>query len=298
MKPLLPVAIALSLIWLLGGSWWLSGKYCGSDQNQSGFSVTDGKFHSSANETFSFAASSPKIIYTKNLETNFKQVGGYMKKNPSKSLLLTGFYLTNETNKTEFENLGIARAESIKKILVKNGASEDVISTKGIKSDNNLFLSDSNKKKIMFGGVNFLFSEGGSTSSNFSSQDNSATASTGSSDSDEFSTMILYFEDEQTTLEMKNSLEAYFTDLQTFINSNPQYKVLVSGHTDGKLSSSKQKDISKKRASNVRRLLRNFGFPSTTVVAEGKAASDPLGDDSSDEGKAKNNRAEIKTVLK
>ena len=72
-------------------------------------------------------------------------------KNPKQVLNIAGFFKSEETNKTKSENLGLARANSIKEYLVSQGISDKQLSTSYLLNDS--ITSDENN--TLFGPIAF-----------------------------------------------------------------------------------------------------------------------------------------------
>ncbi len=69
--------------------------------------------------------------------------------------------------------------------------------------------------------------------------------------------------------------------------------VLVDGYTDSTGSLALNERLSKERADVVAQYLVNGGLPAGQVRTEGKGPSDPIGDNKTAAGRAKNRRVEI-----
>jgi chemotaxis protein MotB len=85
--------------------------------------------------------------------------------------------------------------------------------------------------------------------------------------------------------------------LASALNDYPNLKVIVVGHTDNvkfKNSNNDNLSLSTERANGVVRILRDsYSVDPTRMTAAGKGKYDPVADNSTKEGKAKNRRTEI-----
>ena len=81
-------------------------------------------------------------------------------------------------------------------------------------------------------------------------------------------------------------------------NEDTPLKVEIGVHTDGVGSDEYNLDLSQRRADTIRQyLLENFyGIGANNLVAVGYGASQPVGDDSTEEGRAANRRVEIRSL--
>jgi len=72
-----------------------------------------------------------------------------------------------------------------------------------------------------------------------------------------------------------------------------QKRILIVGHTDDTGSSRLNADLSEQRARNVGRLFADAGVPSSQVFYQGSGETQPIADNRSDSGRARNRRVEI-----
>ncbi|NMM47198.1 OmpA family protein [Marinigracilibium pacificum] len=76
-----------------------------------------------------------------------------------------------------------------------------------------------------------------------------------------------------------------------FMNENASSTVTIVGYTDDVGSESANQLLSVKRADQVAKILEAFGIAKDRINVEGRGESNPLGDNSTDEGRSKNRRA-------
>ena len=226
MKSYAPILGFFSLLWLSLGTWWLSSMTCGAS-DASVFSVTDGKFLTQSDGTFSFNQSSSALGNYKAVKSSFTNVAKHLKDSPTKMLALTGVYGGNETNKTDFENLGIARAESIKAKLVTLGADPERINTTGQQVNNLTFT-----KRVMEGGVNFLFN---------SIDDTAPTSDAGTADSGEAGSSVTFSASTPMNLNITSAdfdlsgnsdFQTYIKALGEYMESNPDAQILIASYNN------------------------------------------------------------------
>lgn len=72
--------------------------------------------------------------------------------------------------------------------------------------------------------------------------------------------------------------------------------ILVVGHTDSAGNSAKNQKLSERRAEAVKAHLIGKGIASARVYTEGKAETQPIGDNGTETGRAKNRRAEVEII--
>jgi OmpA-OmpF porin, OOP family len=72
--------------------------------------------------------------------------------------------------------------------------------------------------------------------------------------------------------------------------------IIAVGHTDSDASDAYNQKLSVKRAEAVKAYLVSKGIAANRVYTEGKGESQPVADNKTKEGKAKNRRVEIEVV--
>lgn len=287
MRPMTPALLLLSALWILGGSYFLSSRFfcpataAAGAATSSNLSVIDGDFKAISTGNFGFQKSAAAITITPDAQEKvFKKTGTYLGANANKMLALTGIYGSGEVNKTEFGNLGIARAEAVKAALVENGANADQITTAGIEKPKPGFID-----KKLYNAVDFEFSSG------------EAAAAIGSTlNFDESKT--IYFEQEQVDFAADDAkLMEIIQYLESYMATNPDAIITVNGYTDNQGSSEEKMKIAKKRVERVRRIIRSYKkgkvFSSKQVVRNAVGPQDPQADNETAEGIAINNRVTI-----
>jgi len=78
------------------------------------------------------------------------------------------------------------------------------------------------------------------------------------------------------------------------LKANPSLSIKITGHTDNVGNATANMDLSKRRAASVKKyLLTNYGIVDTRIQTDGKGASQPVADNITADGKAKNRRVEF-----
>jgi outer membrane protein OmpA-like peptidoglycan-associated protein len=83
-------------------------------------------------------------------------------------------------------------------------------------------------------------------------------------------------------------------EIATVLKSNPEFNIVVEGHTDSVGSASANRKLSMKRAEAVREYIISRGIKGERLKAIGYGEDKPIADNGTDEGRSKNRRVEFK----
>jgi outer membrane protein OmpA-like peptidoglycan-associated protein len=83
------------------------------------------------------------------------------------------------------------------------------------------------------------------------------------------------------------------TQIVQLLMDNPDLKLRVEGYTDNVGQAAANQALSERRAQAVVAWLTARGVPATRLAAKGLGAANPVADNSTDEGRAKNRRVEL-----
>ncbi|OQA94575.1 MAG: Outer membrane porin F precursor [Bacteroidetes bacterium ADurb.Bin217] len=83
----------------------------------------------------------------------------------------------------------------------------------------------------------------------------------------------------------------------TVMKENPSFNLDINGHTDNSGDPQKNLQLSQKRADAVKLYLMNKGIDAARLKATGYGDTQPIADNKTKEGKAKNRRVEFKVVF-
>jgi len=110
-----------------------------------------------------------------------------------------------------------------------------------------------------------------------------------------FSTSEILFDVNKATI--KSSCAAILADLGKALKENPSVTISITGHTDSDGIETANQLLSEQRAESVKNhLAANFGIEKSRMTTFGKGASEPVADNTSEEGKIKNRRVEFKVI--
>lgn len=90
--------------------------------------------------------------------------------------------------------------------------------------------------------------------------------------------------------------KATISSLASFLNRNPELRILLEGHTDNLGNPQLNKELSLNRASAVRKSLMDLGVEFERIRIAGWGGARPIADNSSEEGRSKNRRVELQII--
>ncbi|GAB4250966.1 MAG: hypothetical protein Kow0079_04570 [Vicingaceae bacterium] len=106
----------------------------------------------------------------------------------------------------------------------------------------------------------------------------------------------VFFETNKYDLKPKSKVE--LDKLIKFLKDNPTVKIELSGHTDNVGGKNDNQILSENRAKAVFNYLVENGIEKTRLTAKGYGDTQPIADNNTEEGRAKNRRTEFKIIEK
>lgn len=231
------------------------------------------------NLVFSFSDFTTQV--SPNVQDGLEQIANYLQRNSDRVLTLTGLYSSKEENSSVFNDLGLARANTVKNILLSLDVSPKQLKVMGAQ-DKELDMFDS----AIIGGVNFEFS-------GMSAEEDKETLKELERNLKSQNTRI-YFETGSDEIKLTSELRSYFTDLTYYFSLNDDAKIQVVGHTDNEGSSRDNLKLGKRRAEFVRDYLASNGIATNRIEVSSRGDKDPIESNSTKEGRAANRRVEVK----
>lgn len=105
-------------------------------------------------------------------------------------------------------------------------------------------------------------------------------------------TLYINFETGKSTI--KSESQTIVDELYMMLNNNPSLKITIEGHTDNVGNAASNKTLSEQRAASVKSALVSKGIAADRIKTAGYGQDKPVADNSTEEGKAKNRRVEIR----
>lgn len=92
---------------------------------------------------------------------------------------------------------------------------------------------------------------------------------------------------------IKPESQALVNEIVALLKKEPSLKLSVVGHTDNVGDKKTNLELSKKRAESVMKALVAAGIDAKRLKSDGKGDSEPVGDNRTEDGRAKNRRVEL-----
>lgn len=232
-------------------------------------SDTDGKAIFKFPKGFIINSLDGKVIIPEGLGNLKDSLFNFMNQHQDKELIISGKYLSSEG-----EIRGLDRANFLKDFLVKFGVNADKILPKAVLSD---YSYDNDNQYNQ--GIGMVFQN--------VSTENQAIID------EHIADKLLYAEYGEANFQPDNTLIAYANELKNYLQNHSDKKVVITGHTDDKGSDATNSRLGLMRAKKVGEYLVSQGIAKNIISTQSKGETEPIADNTTDEGRAKNRRIHI-----
>lgn len=244
--------------------------------------VNDAKdFSTTSTSHFSFNKSNANFLpLAGGLKSSVDKTALYLKNNENRSLDITGYYNKDEQNESLFTNLGMARADKVKNLLLGAGVSATQININGQLLPNDKWFGENTFAK----GIEFGFSEKNKEDLRIPEIKNRLLGKP----------VTLYFETNSDYINLNKNQRKDFTDLIYYLDRVPKAKLEIGGHTDNVGSLDGNVKLSKNRADFAANYInKRGGVAKNKMTMQGFGPNKPVASNNSDEGRQKNRRVEV-----
>lgn len=258
--------------------------FSSGDANFVPFIISGSNFDYHTNQNLKFLKNSEIIVMPvkDSVTMGIISLKDYLISYPQQKVVITGYATSSENNTSEYENLGLARAHSIKDYFVSNGLPAAQFDTKGLVIDSWKMDLDT-----LLGPAEYKLSgEVASASENGSDW----TALKAKINADP---LILYFDTNKSREQLSDEEKGKFDDIVKYIQNVPTAIVSAIGHTDNVGNEASNMILGQKRADFAKNYLSKNGIDTAKIEASSKGQEDPMVDNSTAEGQSKNRRTVI-----
>ncbi|WP_299098418.1 OmpA family protein [uncultured Winogradskyella sp.] len=251
---------------------------------KNGFSLSDanGDFNIKINDNFNFKTSNFSILdpLSENVSSEVMRLKDYLAANPLKTIDITGYYKSDETNDSAFPNLGIARANAVKNYFVSQGISAKQINTLG-KLNDSIIPDDTN---TLFGPLEF-----GMLTAESDATDEALEAAC---EAIRKNPIVLYFNTGQAQINLTVEQRKKIAVISHCVDKLG-LKIQAIGHTDNTGSAATNMRLGQERADFAKDYLVRNGILETNIETSSEGPNSPIADNSTKDGQAKNRRTVI-----
>lgn len=301
--------IIILILWLLFGTWLCSKYLCGPTIGAAApaaavldtakdkvvettkkattailgtWSYGDGNFKTNSNEHFRFKKSNfNPLARGTALNSSVNSTADYLKKNAGRSMLITGYYKTDETNRSILDNLGLARANSIKNMFTGLGVPAKQLEIDGKVLPKAFWVSNDTILK----GIDFNFRKAATGENTRIVDIRSRLVG---------KPLTLYFGTNQDQIDLNAQQRKDFGDMIYYLDNVNTAKINIGGHTDNVGDRGYNVNLSSQRSEFVKNYLRtNGGITAQKMTTQGFGPDKPVSDNSTAEGRSKNRRVEV-----
>ncbi|MFK7750524.1 MAG: OmpA family protein [Kordia sp.] len=238
-----------------------------------------------AENNFNFKNSDHHFItpVSDDLKKAFTDLQAYVKGNPSKRIQVIGHYTANEKNNSAYPNLGLARANAVKNHMMSLGVPSKIIDTYGtLKND-----LVPNADNVYFGPIDYTVKTivAGDTSE--------ADELKALRDKIITNPLVLNFKTGQTVINLTTEQRQKIADISKYLDKVNGATCLIVGHTDNVGDASENMGYGQKRADFAKKYLIDNEISTSRITAISKGQTEPIADNATEEGKAKNRRTVV-----
>jgi outer membrane protein OmpA-like peptidoglycan-associated protein len=205
----------------------------------------------------------------------------FLASNSKQKVIITGYAISDETNNSTFENLGLARANEVKKYFVSKGLTASQFDTKGEIIKNWKMISDT-----LIGPVEYNF-PALDTTKVVNSEWNTLKEKINSDP------LILHFNTNKASDNLNAVEKQKVTDILNYLKNVKDATVLIVGHSDNVGNRDANVILGQKRAEFSKDYLVKNGVDAERITTESKGPDEPIGENTTPEGKANNRRTVI-----
>ncbi len=246
------------------------------------FSFKGGDYKVNVSDNFNFNLSSSSILLplSENVEGEISNLKNYLSDNSSKAFTITGFYTSEEANKSVFPNLGLARANAVKNYLVKKGVPSHALNINGeLKGD----LTPSTEN-ILFGPVSYNIS--GET-------ENLEDELKALHDQIVADPLVLHFQTGEAVINLSTMQRQKIANISRYLDKAENASCSIIGHTDNQGNRTNNIKLGLDRADFTKSYLINNGISEAKITTSSEGPDNPIASNDTDEGRSQNRRTVV-----
>ncbi len=261
----------------------LSTTTTSADVSSNLFALNGNGFNYQCNDNFNFLNDGYKTIMpvSDSINLGINNLKAFFDKNPNQKLLITGYAKASEKNTSAYPNLGEARANDVKNYFVSKGFSSSMFTTNGEILDD---LKTSND--TIFGPLSYKLVAADDASlpkTDWNAMKEKINANP----------LILYFNTGQAEINLSAEERQKVANLVKYLDNVEGAKLSAVGHTDNAGNRNTNIKLGLDRANFAKTYLAGNGIPDAKIETSSKGPDEPIADNNTAEGKAKNRRTVV-----
>lgn len=248
----------------------------------SNFAINSANFNYSTTKNFDFLQSKFEHLtpVSDSVDVGISELKSALEKGNS-NIKITGYALSSEENNSIFPNLGLARANSVKNYFVSKGIPEDKIEIFGEIADNLVQKNDS-----LIGPISFdllQIDAKNVPTKNWNDLKTKINANP----------LTVYFETGQSSINLSADDKQKVADMVDYLTHVKGSSLDLTGHSDNVGNRQSNINLALKRANFVKDYLVKNGINTSKINTKSKGPDEPIADNATEEGKAKNRRTTV-----
>jgi len=263
----------LLVIWLVGSAWFYTTTSAPTPKlnvEKTALHIQDMQLSklatfSGSQQAFHFQPNQYKMSVLGDFNESLVELAYVLKNSHETFLCITGRYASVEKNFSNYANLGLARAEDIKKNLVFWGAPIDKIEIAAVES----ITPTTNNELIE--GINYQVDDPTMTT---------------------FSPLNLYFKANKYKIKVTSPIKDYLDSLKNYLDDNTDKKVYITGHSYEGDNKAWNDRVSRYRATEAKKMMVKYGIDEAYIEVNFKGKAELLFTE--DDTKVKNRRVEVR----
>lgn len=243
-------------------------------------------YHS--NDNLKFLKNSAAVILPvkDSVTIGIEKLKTFLVGNPKQKVTITGYATTDEKNTTTYPNLGLARANDVKNYFVSKGLSADQFDTKG-----EIIATWKTKADTLLGPVSYEINALTDTvTTKTNGEDFAALKAKINADP-----LILHFNTNKSNNNLNAQERQKIKDITYYIVHVNDAALLIVGHSDNVGKRESNVVLAQKRADFTKNYLSKNGIDGNKIETQSKGPDEPIGDNTTADGKA-NNRRTVVTI--
>ncbi len=105
--------------------------------------------------------------------------------------------------------------------------------------------------------------------------------------------LMIYFEFDDASFNTDPKTDNSVIEFKSWLDKNPESILSITGHTDNIGTSEYNQALGLKRAQTIQKYLKSRGINADKLIADSKGEDQPVADQNTEEGRAKNRRTVI-----